>query len=212
MRQSDWADLAGSCSDQSALGFHDCVSPRMSAAAASIRHRTTSVNQRTACFFWTNHAARLRYMRKKNRALVPSMNLDTPHPMNAAAGLCVLLRALGPPICGAAPDLHTGWEKDSRGADLTASVDRPRDFVPPIPAMARATGWTRTVMPSLRLMDRAVRCPPAQQKGSRCEDLMVRERSSCHMSADLRDRSGGPHASTGESLVWKTIKVTGRDG
>jgi hypothetical protein len=51
------------------------------------------------------------------------MNLDTPHPMNAAAGLCVLLRALGPPICGAAPDLHTGWEKDSRGADLTASVD-----------------------------------------------------------------------------------------
>jgi hypothetical protein len=67
--------------------------------------------------------ARLRYMRKKNRALVPSMNLDTPHPMNAAAGLCVLLRALGPPICGAAPDLHTGWEKDSRGADLTASVD-----------------------------------------------------------------------------------------
>src|SRR6266516_2781834 len=43
--------------------------------------------------------------------------------MNAAAGLCVCCCALGPPICGAAPDLHTGWEKDSRGADLTASVD-----------------------------------------------------------------------------------------
>src|SRR6266508_6756930 len=56
------------------------------------RDRTTSVNQRAACFFWTNHAARLRYMRRKNRALVPSMNLDTPHPMNAAAGLCVLAR------------------------------------------------------------------------------------------------------------------------
>src|SRR4029434_10513019 len=35
--------------------------------------------------------------------------------------------ALGPrrdlAICRRGPDLHTGWEKDSRGADLTASVD-----------------------------------------------------------------------------------------
>jgi hypothetical protein len=49
-------------------------------------------------------------MRKKNRALVPSMNLDTPHPMNAAAGLCVLLRIGGRAgaACGAAP-ICTLW-------------------------------------------------------------------------------------------------------
>jgi hypothetical protein len=54
--------------------------------------------------------ARLRYMRKKNRALVLSMNLDTPHPMNAAAGLCVLLRIGGRAgaACGAAP-IRTLW-------------------------------------------------------------------------------------------------------
>ena len=60
-------------------------------------------------------------MRKKNRALVPSMNLDTPHPMNAAAGLCVLLRIGGRPF--AARPRSAPWVQAGRGCRLTASVN-----------------------------------------------------------------------------------------
>jgi hypothetical protein len=38
------------------------------------------------------------------------------------SSVCVLLR-IGAAHLRRGPDLHTGWEKDSRGADLTAFVD-----------------------------------------------------------------------------------------
>jgi hypothetical protein len=61
-------------------------------------------------------------MRKKNRALVPSMNFDTPHPMNAAAGVCacvcVLLRIGAAPGGWRGPDLHTGWVGDGRAPEV----------------------------------------------------------------------------------------------
>jgi hypothetical protein len=49
------------------------------------------------------------------------MNLDTPHPMNAAAGLCVLLRIGGRPF--AARPRSAPWVQAGRGCRLTASVD-----------------------------------------------------------------------------------------